>query len=157
VAPGPCAPNPGWTIPSRLLARACLRCERGGLRRPGVLTTNHSPIRPTMIVLIRHDPAENVNRWYAIGVQPTLFCQYAVLCGWGRRGSSYARWRILPAENHAQASEMAKAILAAKKKKGYQVARNQGESPMTNSHSKQIGTCKSKIFIHHQSAHDYPF
>ena len=31
----PCAPNPGWTIPSCLLARACLRCERGGLPRPG--------------------------------------------------------------------------------------------------------------------------
>ncbi len=74
-----------------------------------------------MIVLIRHDPAENVNRWYAVGIQPTLFCQHAVLCGWGRRGSAYARWRILPAENRAQAGEMAKSIVAAKKSKGYQV------------------------------------
>ena len=96
-----------------------------------------------MIVLIRHDPAKNVNRWYAVGIQPTLFCQHAVLCGWGRRGSAYARWRILPAEDHSQASEIAKAILATKKKKGYQVARDLGESSVTNSHPKQIGTCKS--------------
>ena len=96
-----------------------------------------------MIILIRHDPAENVNRWYAVGIQPTLFCQHAVLCGWGRRGSAYARWRILPAEDRSQASEMANAILAAKKKKGYQIARDQGESPVTNSHPKQIRTCKS--------------
>jgi len=74
-----------------------------------------------IIVLIRHDPANNVNRWYAVGIQPTLFCQHAVLCGWGRRGSAYARWRILPAENHALAGEMANSIVAAKMKKGYQV------------------------------------
>jgi len=72
-----------------------------------------------IIVLIRHDPAHNVNRWYAVGIQPTLFCQHAVVCGWGRRESAYARWRILPAENSAQAGEMAKAIQAAKTKKGY--------------------------------------
>ena len=89
-----------------------------------------------MIVLIRHDPAQNINRWYAVGVQPTLFCQHAVLCGWGRRGSAYARWRILPAENHAQANEMAKAILVAKMKKGYQVAGNQKKLPITESHPK---------------------
>ena len=81
-----------------------------------------------MIVLIRHDPARNVNRWYAVGVQPTLFCQHAVLCGWGRRGSAYARWRILPAVNSTQAGEMAEAIVAAKKKRGYQIAAYLGKS-----------------------------
>ena len=79
-----------------------------------------------MIVLIRHDPAENVNRWYAVGVQSTLFCKHAVLCGWGRRGSTYARWRILPAENRTQAGEMARLIVAAKMKIGYQVKGDQG-------------------------------
>ena len=96
-----------------------------------------------MIILTRHDPAENINRWYAVGIQPTLFCQHAVLCGWGRRGSAYARWRILPTEDRSQASEMAKAILAAKKRKGYQVAGDLGESPMTNPLSKQSGANKS--------------
>jgi predicted DNA-binding WGR domain protein len=96
-----------------------------------------------MIVLIRHDPAKNVNRWYAVGIQSTLFCQHAVLCGWGRRGSAYARWRILPAEDRSQASEMANAILAAKRKKDYQIVRDQGESPVTNTHPKQIGASKS--------------
>jgi len=92
-----------------------------------------------MIVLIRHDPAKNVNRWYAVGVQPTLFCKHAVLCGWGRRGSAYARWSILPASDRTQAVQMAKAILAAKMKKGYQVAGNQNVSPITDSHPIQIG------------------
>jgi predicted DNA-binding WGR domain protein len=96
-----------------------------------------------MIVLIRHDPSKNVNRWYAVGVQPTLFCQQAVVCGWGRRGSAYARWRILPAENHAQAVDMANAILTTKMKKGYQLAGNQKNSPITDSHLIKIGACKS--------------
>jgi len=82
-----------------------------------------------MIILIRHDPAQNVNRWYAVGVQPTLFCHHAIVCGWGRRGSAYARWRIFSAENRAQADGMAKAILEAKIKKGYQITRNQSEFP----------------------------
>ena len=82
-----------------------------------------------MIVLIRHDPAKNVNRWYVVGIQPTLFCQHAVLCGWGRRGSAYARWRILPAESRTQAGEIARAIVAAKKKRGYQIAAHLGNSP----------------------------
>ena len=73
-----------------------------------------------MIILVRHDPAKNVNRWYAVGVQPTLFCQHAVLCGWGRRGTAYARWRILPAESRKQAEELASEIVAEKRKKGYQ-------------------------------------
>lgn len=96
-----------------------------------------------MVVLIRQDPAENINRWYAVGIQPTLFCQHAVLCGWGRMGSAYARWRILPAADRTQAGEMADAIVAAKKKKGYQVAGEQGESSKTNLQPKQLGACKS--------------
>ncbi len=81
-----------------------------------------------MIVLISHDPAKNVNRWYAVGVQPSLFCQHAVLCGWGRRGSDYARWRILPAESRIQTGEMTRAIMAAKQKRGYQIAAYLGKS-----------------------------
>ena len=96
-----------------------------------------------MIVLIRYDPTENINRWYAVGVQPTLFCQHAVLCGWGRRGSAYARWRILPARELVQANEMAKAILAAKMKKGYKVAGTRKKSHITNSHPIQTGACQS--------------
>ncbi|MBL6983548.1 MAG: WGR domain-containing protein [Anaerolineales bacterium] len=83
-----------------------------------------------MIILIRHDPAKNINRWYAVLVQPTLFYPHAVLCGWGRRGSAYARWRILPAEDHTQADEMAKAILVEKIKKGYQITGDQEELPV---------------------------
>ena len=63
-----------------------------------------------------------------MGVQPSLFCQHAVVCGWGRRGNDYARWRILPAESRVQAGEMARAIVAAKKKRGYQIAAYLGKS-----------------------------
>ena len=80
-----------------------------------------------MIILTRHDSVKNINRWYAIGIQPTLFCQHSVVCGWGRRGNAYARWRILPAADRAQAVEIADAIVTAKKKKGYQVAGKQNE------------------------------
>jgi predicted DNA-binding WGR domain protein len=80
-----------------------------------------------MIILVRYDPAKNVNRWYAVGVQPTLFCQHAVLCGWGRRGTAYARWRILPAENRKQAEELASEIVAKKRKKGYQDTKSNHE------------------------------
>ncbi len=88
---------------------------------PWKLTRSVRSLSATMIVLIRYDPANNINRWYAVGVQPTLFCEHAVLCGWGRRGSDYARWRILPAKDYRLANEMAKSILVAKKKKGYRV------------------------------------
>lgn len=88
---------------------------------PWKLTRSVRSLSATMIVLIRYDPANNINRWYAVGVQPTLFCEHAVLCGWGRRGSAYARWRILPARDLVQANEMAEAIMAGKKKKGYKV------------------------------------
>jgi len=80
-----------------------------------------------MIILVRHDPAKNVNRWYAVGVQPTLFCPHAVLCGWGRRGTAYARWRILPTENRQQAEELAGEIVAEKRKKGYQDTKSNHE------------------------------
>lgn len=69
--------------------------------------------------LIRVDLAINMNRWYAVNVQGTLFHEYAVVCGWGRRGTDYARWKIIPVECLEQAGEMVESIVEAKKKKGY--------------------------------------
>jgi len=92
-----------------------------------------------MIILVRDDPMENVHRWYTVGVQLTLFSPHAVICGWGRRGSDYARWRILPAESRDQAGEMARTIVAAKLKRGYRVADAQGRSSLSNPQSKLSG------------------
>jgi hypothetical protein len=38
----------------------------------------------TMAALLkRFEPEENVNRWYLVHVQPTLFEPIAVICAWG--------------------------------------------------------------------------
>ncbi len=74
-----------------------------------------------MLCLMRVDPVENVDRWYVVVTQPTLFCEYAVVCGWGRRGTQYARWRIISAVNQEQADEIAKEIVEKKLRRGYQI------------------------------------
>jgi len=72
--------------------------------------------------LNRVDPAINMNRWYIVNVQPTLFYNHAVVCGWGRRGTDYARWKIIPVETLDQAEEMVKQIVGLKIKRGYEIA-----------------------------------
>ncbi|MBC8505986.1 MAG: WGR domain-containing protein [Chloroflexi bacterium] len=72
------------------------------------------------MILIRIDLAINMNRWYVVNVQATLFCKYAVVCGWGRRGTDYARWKIIPAESLDQAEEIARQIVTLKIKRGYE-------------------------------------
>lgn len=73
-----------------------------------------------MLCLMRVDPDENVDRWYVVTTQPTLFYQHSVVCGWGRRGTQYARWRIIPAESQLQAEAMVREIVERKLKRGYQ-------------------------------------
>lgn len=72
-----------------------------------------------MLILHRIDPDRNMRRWYAVGVQQTLFHRFAVVCGWGRLGTDYARWRIIPAASHGEAEQIAQAILEKKRKRGY--------------------------------------
>ena len=72
--------------------------------------------------LNRVDPAINMNRWYTVYVQGTLFHEYAVVCGWGRRGTDYACWRIIPVESPDQAEEVVKQIVRLKIKRGYEPA-----------------------------------
>jgi predicted DNA-binding WGR domain protein len=52
-------------------------------------------------------------------VQASLFDEHTVICGWGRRGTAQARWKIIPVENQNQANELEQRIVAAKLKKGY--------------------------------------
>lgn len=75
------------------------------------------------VKLIRVDPGLNIHRWYTVIVQPTLFLEHAVVCGWGRRGSAYARWKIIPTENQDQAKKMAQEIVTKKIKRGYECIR----------------------------------
>ncbi|MBL7163821.1 MAG: WGR domain-containing protein [Anaerolineales bacterium] len=70
--------------------------------------------------LTRVDLAINMNRWYVVNVQATLFCKHAVVCGWGRRGTHYARWKIIPAESVDQAEDIARQIVNLKIKRGYE-------------------------------------
>ena len=54
-------------------------------------------------------------------VQATLFEKHAVICGWGRRGTNQARWKIFPVKNRDQADELAQRIVNSKLKKGYRI------------------------------------
>jgi predicted DNA-binding WGR domain protein len=40
-----------------------------------------------MLFLTRTEPARNIDRYYVVGITPTLFGEWAVLREWGRRGS----------------------------------------------------------------------
>jgi predicted DNA-binding WGR domain protein len=74
-----------------------------------------------MIVLNRLDPTENVNRWYLVSIQATLFHPCAVIIAWGRRDNDFQRWRAIPVENQAQANQLAEKIVSKKIKRGYRV------------------------------------
>ncbi len=73
--------------------------------------------------LIRVDLAINMNRWYAVNVQGTLFHEHAVVCGWGRRGTDYARWKIIPAGSLDQAEKIARKIVTSKIERGYEIVK----------------------------------
>jgi predicted DNA-binding WGR domain protein len=75
-----------------------------------------------MIVLNRVDPNENVNRWYLVSIQPTLFHPCAVIIAWGRRDNDFQRWRAIPVENQAQANQLAEKIVSRKIKREYRIA-----------------------------------
>ena len=73
-----------------------------------------------MISLVRVDRERNMDRWYMVTVQATLFDEVAVICGWGRRGTEQARWRIFPMEDRRIAEELAAHIVRKKIQRGYQ-------------------------------------
>ncbi len=63
---------------------------------------------------------------YRVRVQATLFHPYAVVCTWGRLGTHYQRWRVIPAKTQAEAQEMAATIVNRKIRRGYE-AHNNGD------------------------------
>ena len=72
-----------------------------------------------MIVLNRIDPQDNMNRWYAVCIQPTLFDDCAVIVAWGRRDSPFQKWRAIPVDTPEQAHRLADHIIGRKIKRGY--------------------------------------
>jgi predicted DNA-binding WGR domain protein len=72
-----------------------------------------------LTILSRVEPAENVNRWYLVSVQASLFHPCAVVIAWGRRDNEFQRWRVIPMETTARADQLAAKIVERKLKRGY--------------------------------------
>ena len=73
------------------------------------------------VLLKRFDPEENVNRWYMVHVQPTLFEPIAVIYAWGSWETAWQQIRILPADSLEEAQVAADEIVTAKLKRGYKL------------------------------------
>lgn len=74
-----------------------------------------------MILLSHVEPTDNLNRWYLVSIQATLFFPCAVVIAWGRRDNDFQQWRAISVETPAQAQELANRIVKKKLKRGYQI------------------------------------
>jgi predicted DNA-binding WGR domain protein len=75
-----------------------------------------------VITLLSHvEPVDNLNRWYLVSIQATLFYPCAVVIAWGRRDNDFQQWRAIPIETPAQAQELANRIVKKKLQRGYQI------------------------------------
>ena len=74
------------------------------------------------VTLLQHvSPEENMNRWYFVDVQPTLFDTWTIVVAWGRRDSDFQHWRSVSMESDDQAYQVATKIIEKKLRKGYRV------------------------------------
>jgi predicted DNA-binding WGR domain protein len=73
------------------------------------------------MLLVRIDPAQQIDRWYSVEVQPTLFDGCAVVCQWGSRHTTYDHYRIVAASPQL-AEGIAEAIIVKKIARGYRRA-----------------------------------
>lgn len=65
-----------------------------------------------MMVLLSHiEPAENLNRWYLVFIQATLFFPCAMIIAWGRRDNDFQQWRAIPTDTHDHAQELVSRIV----------------------------------------------
>lgn len=73
--------------------------------------------------LERVDPAENANRWYAVGVQPSLLDRIAVIRFWGSREKIQQQMQIQPFEDLKEARDAACRLIRSKvrQKGGYRI------------------------------------
>ncbi len=64
--------------------------------------------------MTRIDPDENANRWYAIGVQPSLLDPVAVICFWGSCETTFQQMQIEPFVDQEAAREAADRVIRSK-------------------------------------------
>ena len=74
-----------------------------------------------LTVLHRIDPDENMDRYYIVTIQATLFDPMAVICQYGSRHTAWQQTRVIPVANAVEAEELAAAIVEAKVGRGYEV------------------------------------
>ena len=79
-----------------------------------------------MILLAHVNPSDNLNRWYLVSIQATLFSPCAVVVAWGRRDNAFQRWRAIQVESPEQAQVLATKIVSSKIKRGYSVCQHFG-------------------------------
>jgi predicted DNA-binding WGR domain protein len=75
-----------------------------------------------VITLLSHvEPTDNLNRWYLVSIQATLFSPCAVIIAWGRRDNDFQQWRAIPVDTLHDAQELADRIVKKKLQRGYQI------------------------------------
>jgi len=74
-----------------------------------------------MLLLSHVCVEENMNRWYLVSIQATLFFPCAVVIAWGRRDNDFQQWRAIPVDTFDQAQELAVRIVKKKLQRGYRI------------------------------------
>lgn len=75
---------------------------------------------PTAAYLERIEPDHNLARFYAFRIEPTLFGEWALICQWGRIGTTgqqHEQWWA----THAAAVDALATRLARKQRRGYRI------------------------------------
>lgn len=89
---------------------------------------NHmTPVLP--IYLERFDPTQQMARFYSIGIEPTLFGDWAMVCQWGRIGTLGQR-QSQGFTTHAAATAAAHAVLTRKRHRGYRTPAERDTAPI---------------------------
>ncbi len=72
------------------------------------------------LVLDRRDPSQNMDRFYVLSVEPSLFGDATLVREWGRIGQP-GRRRVEIHENEGRAVESLEKWLQRKRRRGYQI------------------------------------
>jgi predicted DNA-binding WGR domain protein len=72
-------------------------------------------------LLERVDPDAHISRWYAVGVQPTLFGRVAVVRLWGSRENDFQQRKAQPYDDEASARAAADRLIRVKVRRGYRI------------------------------------
>lgn len=75
----------------------------------------------TAVYLTRVDDAQNMARYYAMSVQPTLFGEWALVREWGRIGRA-GQVKAVPYPSEAAAAMALDSLQVQKCKRGYHAA-----------------------------------